>query len=71
LGSAALTAINDALAAGQLAVATISFCEVAMLKEKCRLMMSITTVRKIFFFTGENLNTSHRPENPLLGFLLL
>lgn len=32
---------------------------------------TITTVRKIFFFTGENLNTSQRPENPLLGFLLL
>jgi hypothetical protein len=31
---------------------------------------NITTARIIFFFTGENLNTSHRPENPFLGFLL-
>ena len=39
LGSTALIAINEALAAGQLAVATISFWEIAMLIEKQRLIM--------------------------------
>lgn len=39
LGSTALIAINEALAAGQLAVATISFWEITMLIEKQRLIM--------------------------------
>lgn len=39
LGATALTAINEALAAGQLAVATISFWEIAMLLEKRRLII--------------------------------
>lgn len=39
LGPAALQTINEALVAGQLAVATISFWEVAMLVEKQRLTM--------------------------------
>lgn len=39
LGKNALRAINDALAAGQLGVATVSFWEVAMLVEKKRITM--------------------------------
>lgn len=39
LGPAALQTINEALAAGQLVVATISFWEVAMLVEKQRLTL--------------------------------
>ena len=39
LGKAALQTINEALATGQLGVATISFWEVAMLIEKQRLTM--------------------------------
>ncbi len=41
LGSMALDEINRALAAGQLAVATISFWEIAMLIEKGRLEFNI------------------------------
>lgn len=62
LGKIALKAIIESLAAGQLAVATISFWEVAMLIEKQRLIMQT----ELDVWRSELLQTGLL-EIPLLG----